>query len=327
MRSKPLFIITLIALVMASCSNEFELIEDKVETPVVYALLDYEAPYQFVRLERAFASPTQSAVELAQNPDSLYYKNAIVNLVLNRGGVQKTFTLEEVDGTDVGYPRQDGVFAKEPNKLYRIESSQLNLVPGDLVKLTINIGEGQPVTSKTTMISKAISSFPRQGTPVSFSPTQKDNFKWNHTGDFPGSIFNLKAFIHYTEVKGGVATDKTLEWEIANNVTKENYLGNPGEFFSYMASNLAKDPAITRFFNGMDYYIISGDQNVANFLTIGQANTGITGSGELPVYTNMSRGLGIFGAKARTEILGLGLSAGTSSELKTNVLTKDLNFQ
>ena len=325
MRFIILLLITFLG--FSSCSNEFQLIEDKVETPIVYALLDYEAPFQYVRLERAFASPTQSAIELAKNPDSLYYKNAIVNLILKRGGVDQTFTLEEVDGNDVGYPRQDGVFATAPNRLYRIASDKLNLVPGDIVKLYINIGEGEPITSETTIIIKAISTFPRQGNLVAFSPTQKDNFKWNHTGNYPGSIFNLKAYIHYTEVQNGLASQKTLEWNIARNVTKENYLASPGEFYNFMGSSLEKNPAVTRFFDGMDYYIISGDQNMADFLSIGQANTGITGSGEIPTYSNLSRGLGIFASKAQTIILGLGLASGTLSELKNNTLTKDLNFQ
>ncbi|MFN8317894.1 MAG: hypothetical protein U0V54_00580 [Saprospiraceae bacterium] len=329
MNMKMRFLTLILASILgiSSCSNEFDLIEEKVETPIVYALLDYEAPYQYVRLERAFASPTQSAIELAQNPDSLYYKNAVVNLILKRGGVDQTFTMEEVDGSDIGYPRQDGVFAKEPNKLYRISSAQLNLVPGDVVKLNINIGEGAPITSETTIIIKAISTFPRQGNLVAFSPIQKDNFKWNHTGNFPGAIFNLKAYIHYTEVLNGTASQKTLEWNIARNVTKENYLASPGEFYNFIGSSLEKNPNITRFFDGMDYYIISGDQSMASFLSIGQANTGITGSGELPTYTNLSRGLGIFGSKAQTIILGLGLAPGTISELKNNSLTKELNFQ
>ncbi|MBK7009225.1 MAG: DUF4249 family protein [Saprospiraceae bacterium] len=210
MQIRFLFILLAFMAGFSSCSNEFELIEEKIETPIVYSLLDYEAPYQYVRLERAFASPNQSAVELAKNPDSLYYKNAIVNLILKRGGVDQTFTLEEVDGNDVGYPRQDGVFAKEPNKLYRINSALLNLVPGDKVKLEVNIGEGNPVTAETTIITKPTSSFPRSGSPVAFSPTQGDNFKWNHVGNFPGSIFNLRAVIHYTEVSAGEATQRAL---------------------------------------------------------------------------------------------------------------------
>ncbi|MBK8111300.1 MAG: DUF4249 family protein [Saprospiraceae bacterium] len=327
MQIRFLFILLAFMAGFSSCSNEFELIEEKIETPIVYSLLDYEAPYQYVRLERAFASPNQSAVELAKNPDSLYYKNAIVNLILKRGGVDQTFTLEEVDGNDVGYPRQDGVFAKEPNKLYRINSALLNLVPGDKVKLEVNIGEGNPVTAETTIITKPTSSFPRSGSPVAFSPTQGDNFKWNHVGNFPGSIFNLRAVIHYTEVSAGEATQKSLVWDIAKNVSKENFLASPGEFYSYLGSSLAKSTTTTRFFDGLDYFIYCGDENLSEFLTIGQANTGITGSGELPVYSNLSRGLGIFGSKAQLSLLGLGLAPNTINELKINKLTKDLNFQ
>ncbi|MBK8699405.1 MAG: DUF4249 family protein [Saprospiraceae bacterium] len=327
MSFKPYFILFLALFGAMSCSNEFDLIEDKIETPIVYSLLDYEAPYQYVRLERAFASPDKSALELAKNPDSLYYKNAVVSLIVVRNGGEQTFNLEEVDGNDLGYPREDGVFATAPNKLYRINSALMNLVPGLKVKLRIDLGDGTPVTAETTIIIKPVSSFPRSGTPVAFSPTLPDVFRWNHIGEFGGSVFNLQATMHYTEVIGGNATEKTLTWPIAKNLDKVTFTTGPGEFYNFIGSNIEKNTTVTRFFDGLDYSIISGDVNLYNFLLVGQANTGITGSGELPTYTNLSRGLGIFGSKAVLKLEGLGLAPPTINELKNNKLTKDLNFQ
>ena len=63
----------------------------------------------------------------------------MVNLILKRGGVDQTFTMEEVDGSDIGYPVKMVYLPKNPTNFIGISSAQLNLVPGDVVKL-INIG-------------------------------------------------------------------------------------------------------------------------------------------------------------------------------------------
>ncbi len=326
---KPLqYIFLLLASVfISSCSNEFDLIESKKEIPVVYCLLDYDAENQFVRLERAFASPNTSALILAKNPDSLYYKNADVRLVKNSNGIKKEFVLKEVDGNQDGYPRKDGVFATSPNKLYKIATAELQLIPGDIVELKINIGEGDIITSQTSIIEEVAPSNPGSSGKVSFSATQKDVLKWNSFDKTGGKLHSLDLYFNYIEVINGVESKKSLYWPIAKNIDKESYVLAPGEFYTYISSNITKDDKIKRYFVGIDFNIYSGDENLAQFLLVGAANTGITGSGEIPSYTNMSRGLGLFGSKAVFNAIGLDLAPPTRDLLIEGELTKALNFQ
>ncbi len=322
------FIYVLAAFVfMSSCSNEFDLVEAKKEIPVVYCLLDYNAASQYVRLERAFASPTTSALILAKNPDSLYYKNADVRLIRTSKGVKKEFTLKEVDGNQDGYPREDGVFATAPNKLYKITSAEMKLEPGDIVGLSINIGEGDLVTSNTSVIKEVAPSNPSPTGKISFSATQKDVLKWNSFDATGGKLHSLYMYFNYIEVVNGVETKKKLYWPIAKNIEKETFTLGPGEFYTFLASNIVKDEKIKRYFEGIDFFVYSGDANLAQFLLVGAANTGITGSGEVPTYTNLSRGLGIFGSKAVFSAFGLDLALATRDLLKEGELTKGLNFQ
>jgi hypothetical protein len=326
---KPLqYIIFLSILIFtSSCSNEFDLIEDKKEIPVVYCLLDYKADNQYVRLERAFASPTTSALIIAKDPDSLYYKNADVRLVRTHKGLQKEFILKEVDGNQDGYPRKDGVFATSPNKLYKISSTEMKLEPGDIVDLKINIGEGDLVTSKTSVIMEVAPSNPNPNGKVVFSNTQKDVLKWNSFEGIGGKLHSLDLYFNYTEVVNGIEFRKSLYWPIAKNVEKETFILGPGEFYTFLATNIVKDEKIKRYFEGIDFSISSGDENLAQFLLIAAANTGITGSGEIPTYSNLNRGLGIFGSKAIFSAYGLDLANPTRALLKESELTKGLNFQ
>lgn len=322
------YIILLAAFIFtSSCSNDFDLIEAKKEIPVVYCLLDYKADAQYVRLERAFASPTTSALILAKNPDSLYYKNAIVSLIRTSKGVKKEFILNEVDGNQDGYPREDGIFATSPNKLYKISSAEMPLLPGDIVELKINIGEGDAVTSSTSIIKEVAPISPSLGGKVSFSDTQKDILKWNSFDEVGGSLHTLEMYFNYIEVVNGVESKKSLRWPIAKNVDKESYTLAPGEFYTFLSANIPVDDKIVRYFEGIDYNIYSGDKNLAQFLLIGEANTGITGSGEIPTYSNLSRGLGIFGSKVSFNAKGMDLAVATRDLLTDGKLTKSLNFK
>jgi hypothetical protein len=310
----------------SSCSNEFDLVEEKRDIPVVYCLLDYEAPIQFLRLEKAFVSPTTAATVLAKSPDSLYYKNAVVKMIRTSKGVKNEFILKEVDGAQEGYPRKDGVFATAPNKLYKISSSEMVLTPGDIVELKIETGEGPTITSTTNIISKVIPSKPGSGQ-VSFTELKNDNLTWNTNNTTGGILHTIDLYFRYTEVLNGTETKKTAYWPIVKNAENENHLLAPGEFLTFLSANIEKNSSAKRYFEGIDYFIFSGDQNLAKFLLVAQANNGITGSGEVPTFSNLNRGLGIFGSKAVASIYGLDLSPSTRDIIKESVLTKGLNFQ
>lgn len=310
-----------------SCDNTLDLVEEKIETPVVYSMLNYEDEYQYVRLERAFASANESALVLAKNPDSLYYPNAEVKLTRVRNGVSLEKTLEKVDGNVIGYPREDGVFATAPNVLYRIKTSELLLAPLDIVKLTIDINEGELIKAETKIIEKSSPSAPISGSPVSFATNQAYTLRWNAAEGKGGVLHSPKIIIHITEEINGGLQEKALEWPIVINTDKESYKLEAGAFYTFLANNLIKDTKIKRYFNNLDFYISSGDENYANYILVSQANTGITSSGEIPTFSNLSKGYGLFGSKATTSLLGLGISVSTLENLRTSALTKDLNFQ
>jgi hypothetical protein len=311
----------------SSCSNEFDLIEDPKEIPVVYSILDPESSIHVVRLERSFASQTIAATELAKDPNAFYYKNAVVKMTRTGRLGTKTFTLKEVDGNTVGLPRQQGFFTTTPNKLYTISSSEMPLEPGDKVKLEITTGEGSTVTGETTLINKVNSINPRSTGVIGFSNSVQDIFRWNVPESFGGKTHSVNMDFNYTEVEGGKETKKVLPITLSTNTDKESFILNKGEFYTILSNSLSKSSNIKRFYTNIDYYIYSGDKNFADYINVSSANTGITGSGEIPTYSNLSKGLGLFGSKATLALKGLDLSAASKTLLKESELTKALNFQ
>ena len=68
-----ILLLCVFAFAMVSCDNELDTIEEYKDIPVVYGFISLSDTAQYIRIERAFVDPNQSALDLAQNPDSLYY--------------------------------------------------------------------------------------------------------------------------------------------------------------------------------------------------------------------------------------------------------------
>ena len=104
-----------------ACNNDFNPVSGYKDIPVVYGFLSPTDTATYLRVEKAFVDAAKSPNEIAQIPDSLYYKDVTVTLVRTRDNAR--FILRQVDGTKEGYPRQSGIFATSPNFLYKISSS------------------------------------------------------------------------------------------------------------------------------------------------------------------------------------------------------------
>ena len=79
--------------------------------------------------------------------------------------------------------------------------------------------------------------------------------------------------------------------------------------------------------NLAEFELVSGNSDVADYIRVGQANLGITSSGEIPTFTNVNGGLGIFGSRSVDKRVGIPFRQSTLDSLVGSVITKDLNFQ
>ena len=82
-----------------------------------------------------------------------------------------------------------------------------------------------------------------------------------------------------------------------------------------------------RKFISMNPVVIAGGKELAEFIRIKQANTGLTGSELVPTYTNLSEGLGLFTSKSTASRGELTLTPPTRDSLRNGQFTKTLNFQ
>lgn len=332
---KRLLVISFIALALIqffACSNDFEVNAPWKDIPVVYGLLDVSDTAHYIKLEKAFLTNGEDALEIAKLEDSLYYENATVQL--ERNG--QLYTLERVDGNLWGYPREEGVFTTSPNWLYRIDSIDLLLNANDRLKLRIDRGNGQPeVTSSVLAIAPIKLTKPAPNTSgFNFNPQTNTDIAWEAPDS--ATIFDANLYFNYIEYPDtdpSAQERKTLKWIWARGLRRDSEskffsIEKPGlEFYQFLQNNISTDPNKKRIFLGIDIEIIAGDKNLEDYVNVALANTGITASQDVPSFSNISDGgRGIFGSVSKFFRYNIGLQDRTRDSLKMGYLTKNLNF-
>jgi|JI7StandDraft_1071085.scaffolds.fasta_scaffold11121_5 hypothetical protein len=332
--------LVVISLFLVSCSNEFELTEQGEDVPVVYGVISAQDTALYIRVEKSFVSETVSGNELALDPKNLYYDDIQVMLKHTKTG--KDFTLRRVDGNKEGYQRdQTGVFANSPNYLYKIKRSEINLIPSDEYQIIVKKSDGQILTNATTPILNVMTDAkqdvnPKPSATLAFGYTS--DFKVEFFPDNNSVIHDIILTINYREIDAkGIELRKSVDWVAGNNTSNKVGANNYSHsvkgisFYQFLGGNIpANDPAnpVTRRFDNITLKIVSGSQAIKDYISIGQINLGITSSGEIPVYSNLSNGArGLFASKATFVREGMAITNTTMDSLRNGIYTRQLNFK
>jgi len=321
-----------------SCSNDFDITEDTKDIPVVYGLLNPADTATYLRIERGFISDDQSALEVAQIPDSLYYQDLDARIVDLDTDIE--YMLSRVDGNLEGYVRDQGVFTIAPNYLYKLTADQFTVEEGKDYELRLNRGDGLPVvTANTSTVQNPIISRPGDAFDLSFRRGFETFFEWRYVNSIDAEnvagIFDLYLELKYQEsLDNAPFESKSIRWKLASNL-RESSSGNrtwsvPIEgqrFFNRLASGIEVNSLAVRSFSNIDLVLVSGGQEVVEFISIGQANLGITSSQDIPTYTNLSEGVGIFSSRNTLSKNSIGVTAETLDSIRMGQATRDLNFQ
>jgi len=323
----------LVLIILCGCSNELTLTGEYKDIPIVYGLLSPIDTAQYIRVERAFIDPAVSAVEIAQNPDSIYYENATVKLIRESDGSE--YLLERVDGSLEGYPRQDGAFVSNPNYLYKIRTEDIPLEGGERFGINISRGDGLPeVTASTTIVEPILITQPSSFSALSIVPESDSRFSWvtNETS----FVYDLKMYFHYLEkdltVANSIFEERTAIWDIRTGVPNPESgddikLEIPGEeFYSFLLGQLTPGDDFDRRAINADVALFVGGEELATFQSVAAANTGITSSQDIPIFSNLSEGRGIFSSRTIQTRLELELSPPMLDTLRNGAAVSDLNF-
>ena len=327
MKLKLLLVLALFSVL--SCDNDLNLVSEYKDIPVVYGILSLPATEQYIRIEKGFIDPAISGLDIAMNPDSLYYEDARVSILENSTG--EVFNLAKVDGSEFNLPRDPGIFATDPNYLYRTGDGEFVPVAGEMYTLQIQRSNIDTlVTSSIVMIDppRIVRPSLTGAASLDFAYNQVTTLKWN--GNDNEGLYDLFFEVHYRErniSEGGEFENKSFNWNVTSNYDDVQLELQGINFYGAMASNLEASDNFERRFRYLNMVLSAGGEEVREYVRIGQANSGLTSSQDIPVFSNISEGRGIFSSRHESRNEEIPLTLNTLDSLANGEITRDLNFK
>jgi hypothetical protein len=317
---------------MGSCNNDFDLIEEGEDIPVVYGFVNLGDSAQYIRVENAFSDEETNALTLAKQEDAVYYENIEVRLVNEATGSE--FVLERVNAANEGYVRDEGDFLVDPNYLYKIKTEELDFAGGEVVRLELIRGDDLDiVTARTPVLPPSEIRLPLLDRPVGISSTGNLTIQVN-TNEEVGLIgMRMIMYIIETDQLDPTVRDTAeVVWNIASSFPNDTtrtfqFLNVEGrQFYTTLVDQLDDTKPVNRVFSHFDLEVLTAGKETLEFRRIALANGGLTGSLELPLYSNLSEGIGLFSSKNITTTEGFFLGNTTRDSLANGQITEGLNF-
>jgi hypothetical protein len=326
MRFIPI-LITLI-LFLGSCNEDFDVTKEWKDIPIVYGILSAQDTVHYIRLEKAFLDPKKNAIELAKIPDSLYYKNATVKI--QDMSDSRIYNLQKVDGNLEGKPKEEGVFAQSPNTLYKISANELQIQPNQSYRLIIERDDNKPIITATTRIIPNFNIFQplMAGGNMRIVYDNTVRIVWEKKPEI--QVVDVLMDFHYFETPKGqpnLKDPKTITWQIQSRVSSDRISFVGEQFYRVLADRMKADPTVDRYFSHIDIKIIGVGDELYNYIKVFIANSGITGTQEIPKYTNLSDGFGIFSSRNYMKKGDMILTPESLFLLRTGEFTSHLGFK
>lgn len=311
------------AFIIHGCKTDFEVVAPYKEIPVVYGLLNASDSLQYIRIQKAYLGEG-NALTMAQNADSIYYPD-ILDVKLEEFNSNGTF-IRSINLIRDVQPKEEGVFASMVHYIYRTQGEKIFAQYHYKLSIT-NRETGTVFTSQTEVVDDLNvlkpTPFPSQinwlGFPyaIEYSPFEE------------GYLYQLIIRFYYTE--RNVFTNDTklkyLDWKFPERTKNESSaftIGN-SDFFIFVASQLEPDPSVKRHAVEFEFYFHVAGKAFTEYIQVNTAPTGI--NQEIPLFTNINNGLGIFSSRNVKLVRDKYLHPISEAELIFGPITGNLGFE
>jgi hypothetical protein len=194
-----------------------------------------------------------------------------------------------------------------------------------MLEINRNIENLPNITATTHIVGASTIRSPL--TVLNFDNNIFTTFSWRE-GEF-ATIYDLFLDFRYRERvagSGNLFEPKVARWNIASDIETTRIDIQGIQFFSFLAGAIPVDATAERVIESIDITLISGSAEIQEFIRIGDANLGITSSQDVPTFSNLSEGRGIFGSLYREVKENVQLTNKTLDSLRMGSITGDLNF-
>lgn len=320
---------------IAGCKQDVNTTADKYEeVTVVYGLLNQQDNPHYIRIQKGYLIKGNAYVA-AGVPDSIYYPDILkVQLLASPSGMK--YNLTRIDGNSVGLPKDSGIFVNSPNILYSFTG---NLDPNQSYTLQItNTQSGKTISATDSLIHDFNVLTPIPGSHLELSNANPSKITWNTAQN--ASIYDLTVrfyYMEYSTADNSLLRDTFADIPFLRSLSVDHAASSVARtdfseatLLSYLTNHLDPSPTIYRKFNqqkAMQFKFAAGGIELGAFLNAKQAQSGITSSTALPIYTNIVGGVGLLSSRYFKEVDSVLLSPNALDSLRYSADAQTLHFK
>lgn len=353
MKKWNLGIIGLAMVALTSCETDVDLIQEYEPNAFVFGLLDQHADTQFVRINRAFLG-SLSIEDMAAVNDSIHYGSGDLKVEVNlktyfsrQGRIlpnrNETYELKElvVSKNQGFFNNEDYIVYYFTNPIVQAEDN----VPADYQLYITNQRSGRvdSANSPIQLVSDVLLDRPNSNlttlslarlTPTGNQLNNSYDLEWRSTENAVKHEVYARFFYDEITLSNRDTTTYSFDYFIGN---EENFGGNSGQrmnssfspinFYKEIGRQLAVKTGIQRIRPRVRFFMIAANQDFSLFIDATAPSDDINQN--RPSYSNMSNGIGIFGARSEHFVNPFDLNFNQESlELLISLPeTRDLSFK
>jgi hypothetical protein len=321
--------VLIIPFIIHSCKNDLDLLDEYEEKIVCFAVLNPDDTMHYVRVSKVFLGEG-NALQFAQVQDSIQLRpeNMEVRITRLQNNVEMQYWILT---PDTSIPREEGIFLYPQQVIYR--GAFPLLTDGSEYKLTVtDLVSGYVTTSTTTVVRDVVHTSPTVFQFMNFEDEGSISFKFNSS--LHGRRYQLKLRFWYDEQFIYDTTQvsyRYVDWYLGET---DSYSVQGGEqmtvsvqrrnFLNMLVNQVEVNPLVRRVSRRVDFYYTAAHDDLVTYIKVQQANAG--SAQELPEFTNMENGLGLFTTRNTTIFTNFHIDQDTQYALTTEQMLDDLNF-
>jgi len=281
------------------CSNDVDLYADYKDITIVYGLLNASQDTSWIKITKAFTGPGNALI-IAHNPDSSNYPfklDATLNGKVNSSDLPPI----QLDTVTIYHKLEGDSIFYYPKQLMYYTTDQLDV---NATYTLIIDNKGETTSAVTPLIGNFTITYPFNTMDFMFDHEIKWNSVKNAKRYEVTTIFNYKEFLPgtYEDTLDLAINLKSLysnSVKISKNTDGGENMELPyvGEnFFVELENKLEDIPNIQRWSGPVDVIISAGSEVLHYYIEINDAAANSVLQ-ELPNYSNISNGTGIFASR------------------------------
>ena len=281
-----------------SCENEVDINSDFEEVTVIYGLLDQNADTQFVKVNKTFLDDKKNALDLAKDPNQLFYDSLTVILIEESSG-------NEIFLNPIEVPKNPGVFTGEKNTLYFTDEA---IKPNKNYSLKVIKPDGSISTGRTTTVDTILVKKPLFGLAIPFIDRSGNINRFRFEFETGNNVaeFEIVSYFKYTEIIGNdsfprrvrIPLTKKTNPSLAPFVSFE-FIFDGLQFFRAIEAQVpaSANPTKKVIFprDNFDIEIFAADEDYSFYRELNGPIDGLAQT--RPEFTNISDGYGVFASR------------------------------